>query len=55
MCTVEVMFETAFSTEWAQNIRVVVSLPELGEWDISRGLILEGSSTGGDLTAFSGT
>jgi hypothetical protein len=54
-CEIAVTFETTYETEWGESVWVVGSLPGLGEWDMSRGKMLEGSSTGGSSTRFAGT
>ncbi|KAI7261490.1 hypothetical protein KC343_g2679 [Hortaea werneckii] len=53
-CTVEVTFETTHSTEWGENIWVVGSLKELGEWTVKNAFMLTGRSQG-STTAWSGT
>lgn len=46
---------SSYPTEWGESIWVVGSLPELGEWDVARGLMLEGRATGTAATGFSNT
>jgi LysM repeat protein len=54
-CTTNVTFETALSTEFGESVWVVGSLPELGEWDVSKGFMLTASSSSGSPTAWTGT
>jgi len=54
-CTIDMTFKTAHSTEWGENVWVVGSLPELGEWDVSKALMLTGSSEADSTTNWEGS
>lgn len=43
-CSIEVAFKTSYSTEWGESVWAVGSIPELGEWDPTKALILTGNS-----------
>jgi hypothetical protein len=43
-CSVDVTFQTTYSTEWGESVWVVGSVPELGSWDVTKALMLTGSS-----------
>lgn len=43
-CSIDVTFTTTYSTEWGESVWVVGSIPELGSWDVSKALMLTGSS-----------
>lgn len=53
-CTIQVTFQTTYSTEWGENLWVVGSLPELGEWNLDSAFMLTGSGQG-STTAWTGT
>jgi hypothetical protein len=43
-CSIDVTFKTTHSTEWGESVWVVGSVPELGSWDVSKSLMMTGSS-----------
>ena len=54
-CSIDVTFSTTYSTEWGESVWAVGSIPELGTWDVTKALMLTGSSGANGATNWQAT